>query len=192
MAGQLVMILSMILVNNYVLVQFLGICPFLGVSKLDSAVGMLPPSSLSWRWRPGRRRSTPICWSQRQRPICRPLCLSSSSRWCSWLRSSSTKSSCPRCTRRWCTCRSSPPHTRRRVLTFPSCSRYFAEEPGVRCGRGRLGSWWPWCCSPARKTAEDAQPPALRGRPITLAGGVTSLSFVMGFGGVIEKIFAGH
>ena len=32
---------SMILVDNYVLVQFLGICPFLGVSKrLDSAVGM--------------------------------------------------------------------------------------------------------------------------------------------------------
>lgn len=32
---------SMILVNNYVLVQFLGICPFLGVSKkLDQASGM--------------------------------------------------------------------------------------------------------------------------------------------------------
>ena len=32
---------SMILVNNYVLVKFLGICPFLGVSKrLDSATGM--------------------------------------------------------------------------------------------------------------------------------------------------------
>ena len=32
---------SMILVNNYVLVKFLGICPFLGVSKqLSSAVGM--------------------------------------------------------------------------------------------------------------------------------------------------------
>ena len=32
---------SMILNNNYVLVKFLGICPFLGVSKrLDSAVGM--------------------------------------------------------------------------------------------------------------------------------------------------------
>jgi electron transport complex protein RnfA len=32
---------SMILANNYVLVKFLGICPFLGVSKrLDSAVGM--------------------------------------------------------------------------------------------------------------------------------------------------------
>ncbi len=34
-------IMSMILVDNYVLSQFLGICPFLGVSKkLDSAVGM--------------------------------------------------------------------------------------------------------------------------------------------------------
>ena len=34
-------ILGMILVNNYVLAQFLGICPFLGVSKkLDSSVGM--------------------------------------------------------------------------------------------------------------------------------------------------------
>lgn len=32
---------SMILVNNYVLMQFLGICPFLGVSKkLDSSFGM--------------------------------------------------------------------------------------------------------------------------------------------------------
>ena len=32
---------SMIFVNNYVLVKFLGICPFLGVSKkLDSATGM--------------------------------------------------------------------------------------------------------------------------------------------------------
>ncbi len=32
---------SMILVNNYVLVKFLGICPFLGVSgKLQSSVGM--------------------------------------------------------------------------------------------------------------------------------------------------------
>ena len=32
---------NLILVNNYLLVQFLGICPFLGVSKkLDSSVGM--------------------------------------------------------------------------------------------------------------------------------------------------------
>ncbi|MCR4600962.1 MAG: RnfABCDGE type electron transport complex subunit A [Clostridia bacterium] len=34
-------ILTVMLINNYVLVQFLGICPFLGVSKkLDSAIGM--------------------------------------------------------------------------------------------------------------------------------------------------------
>ena len=33
--------LTMVFVDNYVLVQFLGICPFLGVSKkLNSAVGM--------------------------------------------------------------------------------------------------------------------------------------------------------
>ena len=37
----LFIILSAVFVNNYVLQRFLGICPFLGVSKkLDSAVGM--------------------------------------------------------------------------------------------------------------------------------------------------------
>ena len=36
-----IIIMSAVLINNYVLVQFLGICPFLGVSKkLDQAVGM--------------------------------------------------------------------------------------------------------------------------------------------------------
>lgn len=36
-----IIIMSAVLVNNYVLAKFLGICPFLGVSKkLDSAVGM--------------------------------------------------------------------------------------------------------------------------------------------------------
>ncbi len=34
-------LIAMILVNNYVLAQFLGICPFLGVSKkLDASIGM--------------------------------------------------------------------------------------------------------------------------------------------------------
>ena len=34
-------IMTAVLVNNYVLSQFLGICPFLGVSKkLDQATGM--------------------------------------------------------------------------------------------------------------------------------------------------------
>ena len=41
MANLFFIFFSMILVNNYVLVKFLGICPFLGVSKkIDTAVGM--------------------------------------------------------------------------------------------------------------------------------------------------------
>ncbi|MGI6206381.1 MAG: electron transport complex protein RnfA [Anaerovoracaceae bacterium] len=41
MAQYLSIMLTVMIVNNYVLAQFLGICPFLGVSKkLDSAVGM--------------------------------------------------------------------------------------------------------------------------------------------------------
>ena len=41
MANLFFIFFSMILVNDYVLVKFLGICPFLGVSKkLDSAFGM--------------------------------------------------------------------------------------------------------------------------------------------------------
>ena len=36
-----VILLSTILVNNFVLAQFLGLCPFMGVSnKLESAIGM--------------------------------------------------------------------------------------------------------------------------------------------------------
>ena len=41
MAKYVIIIISMVLVNNYPLAQFLGICPFLGVSKdKDSATGM--------------------------------------------------------------------------------------------------------------------------------------------------------
>ena len=41
MAQYASILFGMILVNNFVLVKFLGICPFLGVSKkFDSAVGM--------------------------------------------------------------------------------------------------------------------------------------------------------
>ena len=39
--GLIVILMTSVLVNNYVLSKFLGICPFLGVSKkLDQAVGM--------------------------------------------------------------------------------------------------------------------------------------------------------
>jgi len=41
MSEYLLILVSTILVNNFVLVQFLGLCPFMGVSnKLDTAMGM--------------------------------------------------------------------------------------------------------------------------------------------------------
>ena len=40
-AGIFVILVSSILVNNFVLSRFLGICPFLGVSKqVETALGM--------------------------------------------------------------------------------------------------------------------------------------------------------
>ncbi|MDD5707041.1 MAG: Rnf-Nqr domain containing protein, partial [Kiritimatiellae bacterium] len=41
MTAYLLLIIGAILVNNFVLNRFLGICPFLGVSKrLETALGM--------------------------------------------------------------------------------------------------------------------------------------------------------
>lgn len=41
MTDYFVLLLSTVLVNNFVLVQFLGLCPFMGVSnKLETALGM--------------------------------------------------------------------------------------------------------------------------------------------------------
>ena len=41
MKEMMIILVGSILVNNFVLSKFMGICPFLGVSKkLDSAVGM--------------------------------------------------------------------------------------------------------------------------------------------------------
>lgn len=41
MTEYLLLLISTVLVNNFVLAQFLGLCPFMGVSnKLDSALGM--------------------------------------------------------------------------------------------------------------------------------------------------------
>ena len=54
-----VIFFTMILVDNYVLAKFLGICPFLGVSKkLDSAVGM----SLAVTFVLGTLRATAATW----------------------------------------------------------------------------------------------------------------------------------
>ena len=41
MTAYLLLLVSTVLVNNFVLVKFLGLCPFMGVSsKLESAIGM--------------------------------------------------------------------------------------------------------------------------------------------------------
>ena len=41
MVDYILILISTILVNNFVLVQFLGLCPFMGVSnKLETAIGM--------------------------------------------------------------------------------------------------------------------------------------------------------
>ena len=41
MKEMMVILVSAILVDNFVLAKFMGICPFLGVSKkIDSALGM--------------------------------------------------------------------------------------------------------------------------------------------------------
>lgn len=41
MTDYLLILISTVLVNNFVLVQFLGLCPFMGVSnKLETAIGM--------------------------------------------------------------------------------------------------------------------------------------------------------
>ncbi len=41
MTEYFILLVSTVLVNNFVLVQFLGLCPFMGVSrKLDTAIGM--------------------------------------------------------------------------------------------------------------------------------------------------------
>ena len=41
MTGYLLILVSTVLINNFVLVKFLGLCPFMGVSrKLETAIGM--------------------------------------------------------------------------------------------------------------------------------------------------------
>ena len=60
MAELALILVSTVLVNNFVLVKFLGLCPFMGVSrKLETAAGMalasrpwmsIATSTESWPW----------------------------------------------------------------------------------------------------------------------------------------------
>lgn len=73
MKEYLIILVGAVLVNNYVLAKFLGICPFLGVSKkLDSAFGMSVAVIFvmrSPRRSPGRSIPTSSC--RRGSPTCR-------------------------------------------------------------------------------------------------------------------------
>lgn len=57
--------LNAILAENFILVKFMGICPFMGVSKKqDTALGMASPSRSSWaspRRPPGPSMSSCSC-----------------------------------------------------------------------------------------------------------------------------------
>ena len=191
---------GMILVNNYVLVQFLGICPFLGVSKkLDSAVGMSCrrhlrhgawPPVVTWPIYTYLLEPNGMAYLQTIVFILIIAVLVQ-------LVEIILKKFMPAAVQ-GAGCVSAAHHHQLRGAGRDNFRAgrglQLCREHGVRCGRRAWASWWPWCCSPGvRKRLEDAQPPkCFEGLPITLvAASVTSLSF-MGFGGVIENIFAGH
>ena len=166
MAVKLAMIFfSMILVNNYVLVQFLGICPFLGVSKkLDSAVGMSAAvifvmalaTSVTWPIYTYLLEPNGMAYLQTIVFILIIAVLGV-------------------------------------TISVLDEGYNFAESLVCAVGAGVGFMVAMVLFSGVRKRLEDAQPPkCFEGLPITLvAASVTSLSF-MGFGGVIENIFAGH
>ena len=188
MAVKLAMIFfSMILVNNYVLVQFLGICPFLGVSKkLDSAVGMSAAvifvmalaTSVTWPIYTYLLEPNGMAYLQTIVFILIIAVLVQ-------LVEIILKKFMPLIT------------TNCAVLGVTISvldeGYNFAESLVCAVGAGVGFMVAMVLFSGVRKRLEDAQPPkCFEGLPITLvAASVTSLSF-MGFGGVIENIFAGH
>ena len=87
MKEMIVILLSAILTQNFVLSKSLGICPFLGVpKKLDSAVGMsLAVTFVMVLATAAPGPSRPTCWINTTWAICRPsFSFWSSSRWYSW------------------------------------------------------------------------------------------------------------
>ena len=206
MAVQLASIFfTMILVDNYVLVKFLGICPFLGVSKkLDSAVGM----SLAVTF--VMVLATAATWPI-QMFLLTPPGSEGTARDLGYLQTivfiliiailvqllenilkkfipalyKSLGVYLPLITTN-CTILG---------VTILNIDNGYNFMESIVCAAGAgIGFLVAMVLfSGVRKRLEDAQPPkCFEGLPITLvAASVTSLSF-MGFGGVIENIFAGH
>ena len=199
MAVKLAMIFfSMILVNNYVLVQFLGICPFLGVSKkLDSAVGMSAAvifvmalaTSVTWPIYTYLLEPNGMAYLQ---TIVFILIIAVLVQLVEIILK-----------------KFMPPLYKALGVYLPlittNCAVLgvtisvldegynFAESLVCAVGAGVGFMVAMVLFSGVRKRLEDAQSPkCFEGLPITLvAASVTSLSF-MGFGGIVENIFAGH
>ena len=199
MAAKLAIIFfGMILTNNYVLVKFLGICPFLGVSKkLDSAVGMsaavifvmtlstaatwpiytyiLVPNGLAYLQTIAfiliiavLVQLVEIILKKFMPPLYKALGV--------YLPLITTNCAVLGVT----------------ILVLDD-GYTFLESLVCAVGAGVGFMLAMVLFSGVRKRLEDAQPPkSFEGLPITLvAASISSLSF-MGFGGVIENIFAGH
>ena len=199
MAAKLAIIFfGMILTNNYVLVKFLGICPFLGVSKkLVSAVGMsaavifvmalstaatwpiytyiLVPNGLAYLQTIAfiliiavLVQLVEIILKKFMPPLYKALGV--------YLPLITTNCAVLGVT----------------ILVLDD-GYTFLESLVCAVGAGVGFMLAMVLFSGVRKRLEDAQPPkSFEGLPITLvAASISSLSF-MGFGGVIENIFAGH
>ncbi len=196
---------SMILVNNYVLVKFYGICPFLGVSKkLDSSVGMsgavifvmLVATAVTFpiqifildAGEPGlpadhRVHSGHRCAGAVHRDLPEEV------RCCTvqfagrlpapdhhqLLRAGRDHSGRGRLRRRCC---------------YPGFGAAYIEALVCAVGAGVGFMLAMVMFSGVRKRVEACDPPApFKGLPITLiAAAITSLSF-MGFGGIVENLF---
>ena len=163
---------TMILVNNYVLVQFLGICPFLGVSKkLDSAVGM----SLAVTF--VMVLATAATW-----PIQTFLLTPESGAWDLGYLYKSLGVYLPLITTN-CTILG---------VTILNIDNGYDFLESIVCAAGAgLGFLLAMVLFSGvrRKVEEAVTPKCFEGLPITLvAAAITALSF-MGFGGIVESIF---
>lgn len=190
--------LAAILTENYVLNKFLGICPFLGVSKkLDTAVGMSCAVTVVMVI------ATAVTW-----PLYTFLLVPNGLAYLQTivfiLVIAALVQLLETALRKYM-----PPLYNSLGIYLPlittNCAVLgvtisvldegynFAESLVCAVGAGVGFMVAMVLFSGVRKRLEDAQPPkCFEGLPITLvAASVTSLSF-MGFGGVIENIFAGH
>lgn len=69
--------IAAVFVNNIVLAQFLGICPFLGVSKkVSTALGMTGAVTFVMIWPPWLLLSSKrLSWIRSESVLCKPLLL---------------------------------------------------------------------------------------------------------------------